>query len=288
MSLQRANPRSRKNARRTNGKRTNVKQTPLVNRAQTSMGQKVLLGSFQKVDLIYADADSQRNNPANSYLAFSFRINDVYDPDPLILSGGITGFNEMSAFFSRFHVEEVEVDIVMDNQEQFPLTVCPVFAPTDLVAAIGSRSLAVDAMERWGAIKPIVLGHVTGQDRYIMQTLRIKPSMVLGNPALYNGDPSYTGTNSSSPTSFVFLTIVAVGPATVSLTNGMFITTTIRYKVRFFSLAKTLFGFSSRAEVEVLLAKYREAYKQRDYKTMTALNAVLSFPDARQGPPSKS
>ena len=50
--------------------------------------------------LKYLDGSTVRNNPGGSFLVYSMRINDLYDPDPAILSGSVSNFKEMMQFYS--------------------------------------------------------------------------------------------------------------------------------------------------------------------------------------------
>jgi hypothetical protein len=234
-----------RNKRQTKGRQPRKRgPTATTKSIEGSMGATRLLGSFKIMQLVYTDADSQRTGGASNYFAFDYRINDCYDPDPLFLTGGITGFAETSAFFSRWIVEEFELNLTLTNQENFPLTAGVVFSPVRLSTFLSTRALAIDALERWGAVTPQSLGHATGQDRCRFPLLRVKPGHVLGNPSLYMGEEAFSGFSTASPLSQLYVTIIVFGPATVSTPNGVFCNAVLRYKTRFFSIQSSLLGMS--------------------------------------------
>ena len=76
---------------------------------------------------MYRDNSYTRNNPGNNFLVYSLRINDLYDPDPLVLSGSISGFKEMMQFYQYYRVKFFSAAIQLFNNEAFPLMYGAVF-----------------------------------------------------------------------------------------------------------------------------------------------------------------
>ena len=71
--------------------------------------------------LRYVDSAYVRNNPGNNFLIYSFRVNDLYDPDPLILSGSLSGFKELMQFYAQYRVLRITAAVTIVNIETFPL-----------------------------------------------------------------------------------------------------------------------------------------------------------------------
>ena len=71
--------------------------------------------------LRYCDSTYVRNNPGGNFLVYSFRINDLYDPDPIILSGSVSGFKELMQFYSYYRVLSVNIGVHITNNETFSI-----------------------------------------------------------------------------------------------------------------------------------------------------------------------
>jgi len=274
---------NRKRNNRRRKRRVNNKVESLsVQKAEASMGTKVILGASKETDLQYVDADSFRKDGGNTYLAYDFKINDVYDPDPLFLTGGVTGFNEMCAFFLRFRVDAVEIHAQFSNQETFAVTVGIIFSPERLATSIGSRSLAIDALERYGAEPPMIMGPASGNGLAKFPIMRVKPSRVLGNPAAYYGSENYCGFFNASPVAPIWMTIIAVGPNNTGLANGIGSNVRLRFKTHFYSIRSSLLGNAMRI---VLLEEYQKVYKDPDIlpkdkiKMLQAIEKKMNTPE---------
>jgi len=210
------------------------------------MGTKVALGTTETTVLRYNDGSDQRNSPSANYMVWRLRLNDVYDPDPLLATGGLTGFNEMSAFFEYWIVTQVQINVTVCNRDTFPDKFAIVLSPTDIATSISSRALALDAMERSGAIFTYELSAQGGMDRCSFAG-RIRPGKVLGFASEYMLSGLYGGTATSSPTNELFIVFILVAPPSVSITQGIFYNLEISYKVKFYNQVSTLLGHSFRS-----------------------------------------
>jgi len=183
--------------------------------------------------LNYNDDLTQKASGA-SYLVWRYRINDIYDPDPLVLTGSLTGYNELTAFYDNWRVEKVEVDLSVSNWEAFPLIVGAVFTTTDIVASIGSRTSALNYLENPHSTRGTVLSGKGGLDR-LDKTLSLSVGSLMGNPKQYLAEIGYTGSTSSSPSLQYFVTMIVVAPSGTVLTNGVMQKCVVRYTTRFFN-----------------------------------------------------
>jgi len=175
-------------------------------------------------------------------MAWTLRSNDVFDPDPLLLTGGITGFAEMSAFYERFIVQQMHSRVTFANRESFPIKVGVVLTPSSILPSITSRALALDALERFGQVACFELSSQGGMDRKTCN-FTFDPAAVLGHPGEYHNSGLYSGTSSSSPTRFIFVTYILVAPSSVAtLANGVFYSNELNYKTKFYSVAPKLLG----------------------------------------------
>lgn len=168
-------PVRRKFKSQTRGKFANDKQM-----------ERNLLGFSTSRDLSYCDGSDQRNAVALNFFCWAMKLTDVWDPDPLLATGGITGFAEMAAFFLRFIVLWCKIKVSIANREPYPIHVGAVASPTSLVGSIGSRTQALDAFERPGKLFFQELSREQGMDRVQFER-KLNPATILGNRQLYRG-----------------------------------------------------------------------------------------------------
>lgn len=183
--------------------------------------------------LMFIDGAYVRNNPGNNYLVYSFRINDLYDPDPLILSGSVSGFKELMSFYQYYRVLSFSATVNISNNEAFDIFYGAVFSQSNLTGTIASRDDAANALENNYAKGPFILSEKTGMDRGSM-TLRIRPSSLLGVPKQYFADNNYVGTGLATPPIPLWLNFIVYTPTGAALTNGYTSATKLFFTAEFF------------------------------------------------------
>jgi len=226
-------------------------------REQDSMGVTTILGPSRTVTLRYQDATEQRFGGANSYYCWAIKMTDVYDPDPLLATGGITGYAEMVAFYNSWIVEEFELEMRVTNRESYPLNVCVIPGPASLVAAITSIALAQDAFERPMAVKPYMLAAQGGMDGVTFKQ-KINVGRCLGDLRTYRDSGGYVGNVATSPPNNLYLNVVVIGVAMLAMNSGVFYSARYSYKTRFFNLKSALLGSAASWRVNVLMHEIRE------------------------------
>jgi len=123
----------------------------------------------QHIDLSYTDNTIARNHATFTFLAFRFRLNGLYDPDPALGSGGISGFLEWSNLYRKYLVTKVRIKWDVTNLEAFPITIC--FCPSnyDINSLITDSSTALDMGEMTGG-QVRQLSQAGGMDRNRIDT----------------------------------------------------------------------------------------------------------------------
>jgi len=191
-----------------------------------------IMPPFKNVYVNFIDPNPQVNAPAASFVVKSLRVNDLYDPDPAILTTGVAGFNELMKFYEFYRVNEVGVRWEVANNEVFPVSAGFVFSQINLSSTITTRNDAFDALENGIGTKARMLQRNTGGPaRIIQRSLRLKN--LLGNPTLYNGSENYLGTVTTSPLDALWVNLIVVSPAG-NLTNGIIGSLTLRFYARLF------------------------------------------------------
>jgi len=217
-------PRNARTKATNNRKKRNGRKKPANSRGQRSEHPGLVMPPRHLATFKYVDSSYVRNNPGNNYLVYSFRINDLYDPDPLILSGSISGFKEMMQFYAYYRVIKFSANINISNNEVFDLLYGAVFSQTNLTGVISSRDDAINALENNYCKGPFLLSEKGGMDRGTM-VLRINPANLLGVPRQYFGTNDYAGSGLATPPIPLWLNFIVCTPTGAAMANGYTTTT---------------------------------------------------------------
>lgn len=216
-------PQTRNTTRRKRRKQRNRQQQALI------MPPK-LIRTLRYVDNAYT-----RNAPGNSFLVYSFRVNDLYDPDPLILSGSISGFKEIMQFYQYYRVLHIRANIKITNQEAFPLMYGLVFSQSNLTGSITTRDDAMNALEDPMSTRARILSAKGGMDRASIST-QMQCSRILGLGKQYMSESNYAGVGLASPAVPLWLNCIVASATGASLANGYCTATTLTFQSEFFGL----------------------------------------------------
>ena len=185
--------------------------------------------------LRYCDSTYVRNNPGGNFLVYSFRINDLYDPDPIILSGSVSGFKELMQFYSYYRVLSVNIGVHITNNETFSIMYGGVFSQTNLTGVISSRDDAINALESTLSSRVRVLSAKGGMDRGFLN-MKISPATILGDRRQYFAESNYSGAGLATPTVPLWFNMIVASPTGTALANGYTNSTTITFNAEFFGL----------------------------------------------------
>lgn len=204
-------------------------------RKNTNVSLRTIMPPRLTRSLRYADSAYVRNNPGGNYLVYSFRINDLYDPDPLILSGSVSGFKEIMQFYQFYRVQQVSILAHLTNNESFSLLYGGVFSQSNLTGVITSRDDAINALESTFSSRARILAAKGGMDRGTLM-MKIKPQTILGDARQYNAEGNYAGVGLATPSIPLWFNFIVASPTGAALTNGYTNTTTITFTSEFFGL----------------------------------------------------
>lgn len=184
--------------------------------------------------LKYIDGNLIRSNSGANYLVYALRINDVYDPDPLILSGNISGYKELMQFYYYARVQNFKLNMDISNNETFPVQYGVVFSSLSLPGTISNRDDALNALETSFTTGVRLLSGKGGIDREDI-SLSITPAKVVGTNAVYNTNIDYACQITSSPNIPLYCNIIICSPSGTNLINGVTTAVTCGYLTKFYS-----------------------------------------------------
>lgn len=179
--------------------------------------------------LAYQDGNTSRLSSGNPWNYFAMRANSVYDPDPLLASGGISGFSEWGAFYRTYRVLDVEIRWTVANVTgNQPISV---FALLSSVATPATTYAGLVNLSENSMATPVrTISQVGGMDRTTI-TARWSLWKLMGQQQLT--DTSYTGflgTGASNPA--IIINIYFCAYTQTALTNPIFSDLKIYFKVQ--------------------------------------------------------
>lgn len=171
-------------------------------------------------NLYYVDSNYVRSNGGANYLVYAFKINDLFDPDPLILSGSVSGFKEIMQFYLNYRVMNSKLDIKITNNEAFSLLWGIFFAPISYVGSLPNRDAALNTLENGLTTGAKILAAKGGIDKDSVQ-VEIPCHLVLGNATQYKSEIGYSGQGLASPTIPLYAHLVIASPTGANIALGV-------------------------------------------------------------------
>lgn len=193
-----------------------------------------IMPATKNAKLYYNDGSTVRNNPGGNFLVYSMRINDLYDPDPAILSGSVSNFKEMMQFYSYYKVHASDITWTFVNLETFPLSCGIVFSQSNLTGVISSLADAQNALENDFATVIRTVSAKGGLDKTTFQITKFDIHKLLGDKQQYEGDVNYSGLGLATPSIPLWVNFIAFAPTGAVLANGYANSTRLSFYTHFY------------------------------------------------------
>jgi len=190
-----------------------------------------------RAQLIYNDPTQQRASISANFVAWVFRANSVWDPDPLFASGGISGLSELAPFYSFYRVDAVAVEMegVSLDTIAYTIGVCPTnINPGSLIS---SRAAALDFLENPRALQSLI--PVAGGPVARLKA-RFDLATIYGDRRQYMSDINFSSAVTTNPVQIVWLGFTMFTGGTIG-TSGVTLSTRLMFDVEFFH-RNPLFG----------------------------------------------
>jgi hypothetical protein len=182
------------------------------------------------VNLTYADLTLNRNNAGSKWNSWRIRMNSVYDPDPLLLTGAVSGFLEWSNFYRKYLVTHFTVDAEISNKDAFAVGITAAPTTADIIAALNTPAACQDLSETPLAIKAKTVSQAGGVDR-IKISKTIDLAQFCGNRNAYLDSLQYASLISTNPAQMFYWNWGIF--TDTNLANGLFQNTKYTYRVLF-------------------------------------------------------
>jgi len=180
-----------------------------------------------------------------------WRMNDVYDPDPSIGGGSVSGFTQFVALWNIWRVDRFRFRYEIVNMETaVPLQFFFTMKDWQPSIVLNTYAKCQDAAEVSGSTQPHILGVLNGNNVYRSGNGAnpdkewspwIRPSAILGDQLLYRASAGYSGQGSASPSSVIWLSVVVLadGPGG-TMPAGFVLNLEMEYDTMWYSTVSTL------------------------------------------------
>jgi len=180
-------------------------------------------------DLVYPDTFYNRNNASSPFLSWRYRMNSIYDPDPLVGSGSVPGYTYYSGGYSNYIVLGLGYDISLSNLEGSPVDVVVWPTTNDVGNNYASTSEAFGNPHATQSL----LSAKGGQDRARLKGW-VDVGRFQGNMTQYLGG-NYSSVFGSNPSQILYLNVGAVESTNFTTNNGLDIRAALTYRTAFFN-----------------------------------------------------
>jgi hypothetical protein len=179
------------------------------------------------VPLMYQDTSLVKNNVGGLVCSWRYRMNSVYDPDPLLGSGSVSSYNEWAAFYTHYRVLAFKYDITVANNETFAVII--VCAPT--ATDVGANYSGTIQLSEVPYGKKNMLSAKTGSDRcHIAGEIQLNKFEGIRGTEY---DQSYASTIATNPSNIRFFNIGYAGGSICA--NGVVVSIKLTYLTEFYA-----------------------------------------------------
>jgi hypothetical protein len=218
-------PRKGRKTRRNKNTLGTVDPAPFIAGRTQRIGRNPVPDSVL-VSLYYQDTQVVRNNAGFFFTSWRYKMNSAFDPDPLIGSGSLSGFNEWATMYTTYRVIGFSYQISIANMDSFPylVVICP--SLTD----VGSNYANTDQLSEFPYGRKSLISAKGGMDKCSLNGLVNLPA--LEGSATYYQSNEFASLISTNPSTIRYFNIGASAP--VVMVNGVFISVRLKYEVLFY------------------------------------------------------
>lgn len=183
------------------------------------MSHNTITPPKKRITLHYINTGVVQDAAAN-FKVVSWRINDLFDPIPLLGGTGFAGYFDIVDLYANWIVDSVDIRVLASNNDSVAYPFGVFCANTDMAATITSRQECIDSVENSFSSRIQLLGQATGMSRETFR-FRVAPHAVYGNKKIYYGSGDFSGSAGASPSKFVYVNLAVWHPTTGNVTNGL-------------------------------------------------------------------
>jgi len=212
--------------RRTAGRRQTANNIAIPRgRGNTTIPRGMPMPTTMTAWLNYDDTSILRTNAGQQNVGWRYRMNSAFDPDPLLLTGGVPGFNEYATIYIAYRVIDFRWSITLVSDELFPMVTYVVPLNTD-PGANPSSGLTLAANPK-GTIR--ALSAIGGPGANFSGTVNLANFFGIAG---YNLDDDFNAPVNANPAVQLYLLCGAQSPAVLTA-SGIVVRARLSYRVVF-------------------------------------------------------
>jgi len=268
----------RRNQGRRRGKRKKETQEQLYRSLEKTRVPKEFLGNvpvanLERKRMAFYEPNLNIVPGGVAFYVKDWRINSVYDPDPLIGGGTVSGFTQFSALWNIYRVDRFRFRYEMCSLETtVPLQFYFVYRDYQPSTNINTYALCQANVEVVGSSEAHILGVLNGNNIYrsggknrdteAQWTQWINPGTFSGDPLLYRASAGFSGTGAANPSSVVWLGLVVMAEGSGgTIPNGFTIMVHMEFDVTWWSTVPTLPSLQKKIEQQDALTLKKDLEK---------------------------
>lgn len=188
-----------------------------------------------RTHLRFKDQELSRFNAAGAqFSVFYLRFNNLFDPDPALGTGSVSGFTELCALYNKYRVLAVEIEWQLGNFGNAPIFAY--YYPSTTLTIPATVIGAISQAETPFAVPVRLVAPASSAPNIIrFPTRNVVLSSLFGNSREYFSNEDYVGTGTATPAgpaSSLYVIFVAYSSVTWSYNLNSNIS--LRFHTEFF------------------------------------------------------
>lgn len=172
-------------------------------------------------------------NSGAAYWSKIYKANDLYDPDPSLLTSAVAGFAELARLYFYHLVTKITVTLTASNNEAFPVKIYFGVFNDDPSSSLGNTQAVIDLSENAMCTSVKELAAKGGQDRSTM-SLTVNLAELCGDYAYFYGSGYFSTYYNASPATNLIIVIGSYAGSNFT-GAGVGLSLSIRYNVKSFN-----------------------------------------------------
>lgn len=274
--------RRRRNNRRRNNKVITEQKVKsdlsMVNIRSNPKSKRSIITPEYKISKLHWQSEYATFSSVGSmFMSKVFKANDLYDPDPAVLTSAIAGFAELARYYYYHLATKVQIRLTVTNNEAFPVRIFFGVFNEDPSTSLSNVQAVIDLSENPMCTPVKELAAKGGQDRSTM-SLTVNLAELCGDYSYFYGSGYFATYYNASPATNIILCI-AMWSASIFTNAGVTLSLSMHYTVKSFNRRPILDTgpVALSHSVTKLTSKLEELLKRRDVdaeEIIAAINAL--------------
>lgn len=224
--------RTKRQVRSNNVKQTVLQDLSMVKVRPNSKAQRSIITPEYKISKLHFRSElNSLNSVGSTFMSKVFKLNDLYDPDPSVLTSAVAGFAELARYYYYHLVIKTTISVVTNNLESFPVKGYFGVFNEDPSTSLSSQQAVIDLAEN-AMCTPVREASASGGVDKFTSSLTVNLPDLVGDLSYYYGSGYYSTYYNASPSTNLILVLGYYTSGTFS--QGIDLSLSIAYTVKSF------------------------------------------------------